>query len=127
MEAMTSVTLDHTIIWASDKARSAAFLADVLGLPVGAPTGRFVPVELGNGVTLDFADRAGPLTVQHYAFRIDEATFDAAFARVVEAGIEYWADPGHSRPGEINRMDGGRGFYFDDPDGHNMEVLTAGS
>jgi catechol 2,3-dioxygenase-like lactoylglutathione lyase family enzyme len=125
---MAPPALDHTIVWATDKARSARFLADVLGLPVGAPSGPFLPVELGNGVTLDYASRpAGPLTSQHYAFRIDETAFDAAFARVVEAGIEYWADPGHSRPGEINHWNGGRGFYFDDPDGHMMELLTAGS
>jgi hypothetical protein len=39
---------------------------------------------------------------QHYAFLISEADFDAVFGRIQEQGIQYWADPRHSRPGEIN-------------------------
>jgi hypothetical protein len=38
--------------------------------------------------------------------------------------LQYWADPRRSRPGEINRNDGGRGVYFPDPDGHYLEVIT---
>ena len=38
---------------------------------------------------------------------------------------EIWADPWLSRPGEINKHYGGRGFYFRDPDGHLLELLTA--
>jgi len=35
-----------------------------------------------------------------------------------------WADPGRTRAQEINRNDGGRGLYFQDPDGHLLEVIT---
>ena len=35
-----------------------------------------------------------------------------------------WADPAQSQPGEINHHDDGRGFYFKDPDGHFLEVIT---
>jgi hypothetical protein len=38
--------------------------------------------------------------------------------------LSYWADPAQSRPGEINQNDGGRGFYFEDPNGHFLEVIT---
>ena len=117
--------LDHTIVWATDRARSAEFLAHVLGLPVGEPTGSFLPIRLGNGVTLDFARSSDKPMPQHYAFRIGEDEFDAAFARITAAGITYWADPGHTRPGELNSVNGGRGCYFADPDDHNMELLTA--
>jgi catechol 2,3-dioxygenase-like lactoylglutathione lyase family enzyme len=116
--------LDHTIVWSTDRARSAAFLAHVLGLEVGAPVEPFLPVRLGNGVTLDFAEQPQAPAVQHYAFRVSEEQFAAAFGRLVEAGVPYWADPLHRRPGEVNRMNGGRGVYFADPDGHNMELLT---
>jgi catechol 2,3-dioxygenase-like lactoylglutathione lyase family enzyme/ketosteroid isomerase-like protein len=115
--------LNHTIVPAGDKAASAAFVARILGVPVGEPVGPFVPVQLSNGVTLDFMD-VGTVTPQHYAFLIDETDFDAAFARVRESGAEYWADPEHRRPGETNTMNGGRGVYFADPDGHNLELLT---
>jgi catechol 2,3-dioxygenase-like lactoylglutathione lyase family enzyme len=117
-------TLDHTIVWTTDRARGAQFLAHVLDLEVGAPVGRFLPLRLGNGVTLDYAEGGPDPVGQHYAFRIGEDAFDAAFARIRAAGIAYWADPGHGRPGELNSMNGGRGFYFDDPDGHSMELLT---
>jgi catechol 2,3-dioxygenase-like lactoylglutathione lyase family enzyme len=116
--------LDHTIVWTTDRARGAEFLAHVLGVEVGAPTGLFLPVRLGNGVTLDYAQGPPNPTAQHYAFRIGEAAFDAAFARIRAAGTAYWADPTHREPGRINHMNGGRGLYFADPDGHNMELLT---
>ena len=115
--------LNHTIVEARDKAASARFLAGILGVEVGAPTGPFVPVALSNGVTLDFMD-SGSVTGQHYAFLIGEQDFDAAFARIRESGVRYWADPMHQRPGEINHRLGGCGVYFADPDGHNLELLT---
>jgi catechol 2,3-dioxygenase-like lactoylglutathione lyase family enzyme len=46
------------------------------------------------------------------------------FGRITERGIAHWADPHHQQPGEINTNDGGRGVYFEDPDGHNLEILT---
>ena len=42
----------------------------------------------------------------------------------IAADVVHYADPSHLQPGEINHRNGGRGFYFDDPDGHNMEVFT---
>ena len=118
-----SVQLNHTIVAARDKQEAAEFLAKVMGLHVGTPMGPFVPVETANGVTLDFAD-ATDVTPQHYAFLVTEEEFDAIFGRIQEAGITYYAYPGHGRPGEINHRDGGRGVYFDDPNGHVLEILT---
>jgi catechol 2,3-dioxygenase-like lactoylglutathione lyase family enzyme len=118
-----TVELNHTIVYARDKAASAQFLAGILGVPVGPPTGPFLPVELANRVTLDFAD-AEVVRPQHYAFLVGDEEFDAAFGRVRDAGVEYYADPGHREPGEINHREGGRGIYFADPDGHNLELLT---
>jgi catechol 2,3-dioxygenase-like lactoylglutathione lyase family enzyme len=119
-----SVELNHIIIPAKDKRASAEFLAGILGLPVGGESGPFTPVQLANGVTLDFMDGAG-FHAQHCAFLVSEQEFDASFARIKDAGIDYWADPYHQQPGQINHHHGGRGVYFDDPSGHNMEILTA--
>jgi catechol 2,3-dioxygenase-like lactoylglutathione lyase family enzyme len=120
-----SIELNHTVVWARDKAASAEFLASILGLPVGPPTDPFLPVRLSNGVTLDYAN-AGPddIRAQHYAFLVGDEEFDAAFARINSTGVDYYADPHHHQPGEINHWHGGRGVYFADPDGHNMELLT---
>jgi catechol 2,3-dioxygenase-like lactoylglutathione lyase family enzyme len=117
------VELNHTIVSAHDKHASAAFIAEILDLEVGADTGPFAPVQLSNGVTLDYMDRES-FTPQHYAFLVDDELFDAAYARLRERGVEMWADPDHTQPGEINTRWGGRGVYFPDPVGHNMEILT---
>jgi catechol 2,3-dioxygenase-like lactoylglutathione lyase family enzyme len=118
------VELNHTIVAARDKRASAQFLATMLGLRVGPPSGRFLPVETSNGVTLDFADSGAERIVpQHYAFLVTEEEFDAILGRIEQAGIAHFADPGHQRSG-INHNDGGRGTYFADPGGHNLEVMT---
>ena len=119
-----SVQLNHTIVWCRDKRRSATFLAEVLGLAQPSRFGPFLVVELANGVSLDFHDTDGEIAPQHYAFLIGEEDFDQVFARLRERGQEYWADPGQKRVGAINRNDGGRGMYFEDPDGHLLEVIT---
>jgi catechol 2,3-dioxygenase-like lactoylglutathione lyase family enzyme len=117
------IELNHTIVGCRDKKAGATFLAGVLDLPVGEQTGPFLPIQLGNGVTLDYAD-SDDVRPQHYAFLVGDAEFDAAFERIKAGGVDYWADPHHQRPGELNNTNGGRGFYFSDPDGHNLELLT---
>ncbi len=119
------VEFNHTIVAAADARATAEFLASVLGLEVGPPYGRFLPVATSNGVTLDVAETdQDPITPQHYAFLVDDNEFDAIFARIRQAGSDYYADPHHRQPGRINHRDGGRGLYFDDPNGHNLEILT---
>lgn len=118
-----SVELNHTIVGAHDKQASARFLAGILGVRVGDEFGPFVPVVLDNSVTLDYMNQ-DEVRPQHYAFLVSEEEFDAAFDRIQQAGLTYWADPLHRTPGEINHRSGGRGVYFNDPDGHNMELLT---
>lgn len=117
------VELNHTIVYATDREASAEFLAGILGLEVDPVSGPFVPIRLGNGVTLDYL-QAEQVTSQHYAFLVGDPEFDAAMARIEADGITYWADPFHRVPGEVNHLNAGRGCYFEDPDGHNMELLT---
>jgi catechol 2,3-dioxygenase-like lactoylglutathione lyase family enzyme len=121
--AMT-IALNHTIVWCRDRQRSARFLADLFGRPAPVSFGPFQVVELDNGVSLDYHDTDGEIARQHYAFLIGEDDFDRIFGRIREGGIPYWADPTQRRPGEINRNDGGRGVYFEDPDGHFLEIIT---
>ena len=117
------VELNHTIVPAHDKHASAAFLAELLYLELGGEVGPFVQLPLGNGVTLDYMDSSG-FSSQHYAFLVDDQVFDVAHRRMAELGIQTWADPDHHEPGGINTRWGGRGVYFPDPSGHNMEILT---
>ena len=116
------VELNHTIVYCRDKAVSAGFLSEILGLAPPSSFGSFAVVEVSNRVSLDFLE--GDVHPQHYAFLVGDAEFDEIFARIVAKGLPYWADPGHDQPQEINTRDGGRGVYWDDPDGHILEILT---
>lgn len=124
-QGVTTVQLNHTAVYATDRSLSAEFMAAILGLEVGNPFGPFLPVDLGNGVTLDYYEkRDEPVQAQHYAFLVPDAQFDAMIGRLQTLDVTYYADPSHKEPGHINRWFGGRGAYFDDPDGHNMEIMT---
>jgi catechol 2,3-dioxygenase-like lactoylglutathione lyase family enzyme len=117
------VELNHIIVPSRDKVRSSRFLADILGIDPPRPVSHFMAVQTSNGVSLDYDD-AEDFNSLHYAFLVGEHEFEAIFERVVSADIEYYADPSHRHAGAVNARNGGRGFYFSDPDGHNMEVFT---
>ena len=119
-----AVQLNHTIIWARDSRSSATFFSDVLGLPAPTHWGPFEVVATANGTNLDFLDAESEIAAQHYAFLVSEEEFDAIFGRIKARGLSYWADPGQAKQGEINRHDGGRGLYFEDPNGHLLEIIT---
>lgn len=125
-----AISLNHTIVPARDKRVSAEFLARILGVPVGKPFGPFIPVSIGSVsldyADVDFADRGvTEVVAHHYAFEVDEEAFDQIFDRIAAAGLRYYAEPHEPhRFGEINTSRGGRAVYFDDPDGHVMEVMT---
>ena len=116
--------LNHTIVWVRDKAESAGFLVEVLGLPAPTEYGPFLVVQVDNEVSLDYADTDGEIHPQHYAFLVTEPEFDVVFGRIRERGLTHWADPGRRRVGEINTNDGGRGVYWEEPSGHFLEIIT---
>jgi catechol 2,3-dioxygenase-like lactoylglutathione lyase family enzyme len=117
------IEINHLIVRATDKEASARFLAHILGIEVGAPMAHFRPVQVG-ATTLDYDDATREIESMHIAFLVDEDTFDGAYQRLLDGGVATFADPARSRPGEINRRGGGRGVYFDDPDGHFFELMT---
>jgi catechol 2,3-dioxygenase-like lactoylglutathione lyase family enzyme len=119
-----SAEFNHTIVRCRDQEASATFLAEMLGCPPPSRFASFHVVELDNRVSLDFLATHETIAPQHYAFLMSENDFDEVFTRIGERGIRYWADPGQTREGQINRNDGGRGFYFEDPDGHLLEAIT---
>ncbi|WP_341528192.1 VOC family protein [Nostoc sp. UHCC 0302] len=118
-----TITLNHTIVPAQDKEAAARFFAKVFGLKVESPVGHFAAVRVNDSLTLDFDDRE-EFESHHYAFHVTDEEFDAIFARIREANLEYSSDPMHHNKGQINYRNGGRGFYFYDIDGHNLELLT---
>jgi catechol 2,3-dioxygenase-like lactoylglutathione lyase family enzyme len=120
-----TVEFNHTIVLSHDKKASAEFLAGILGITVEPAWGPFVPVPLGNGVTLEYLDAGDrPIQSQHYSFLVSDDEFDTALARIRGARLDHWADPFHAEPGRISHNYGGRGVHFQDPDGHDMELQT---
>jgi catechol 2,3-dioxygenase-like lactoylglutathione lyase family enzyme len=121
-----AISLNHTIVWCRDPAVSSSFVADLFGLSAPVRWGPFHIVEVANGVSLDFLENevGDDIRSQHYAFLVSEDEFDEIFGRIVERGVAHWADPAKRTPGAINHDDGGRGVYFDDPDGHFLEIIT---
>jgi catechol 2,3-dioxygenase-like lactoylglutathione lyase family enzyme len=119
-----TIELNHTIVPAHDPVVSAHFLADILGLQVSPPMAHFTPVRLANNVTLDF-DRSESFDTHHYAFLVSDEEFDAAFGRIQDRSVSYYADPACRQLGQIYSKEGDRrGTYFRDPNGHLMEILT---
>ena len=119
-----SIELNHTIVHVKDRWAASRDVGRLLGLPDATAYGPFAELKLDNGVSLDFMDTEGEVHGQHYAFLVSDDEFDAIFGRIKERGLPYWADPHHTQPNEYNTKDGGRGVYWDDPDGHVLEIIT---
>lgn len=119
-----AVQLNHTIVHVRNREHSSQLLAELLGLADPVPYGPFLVIELSNGCSLDFVRDDGTIHPQHYAFLVSDAEFDEILARIQEHRLPYWADPQHSQPGKFNTNDGGRGLYWADADGHNLEIIT---
>ena len=118
-----AINLNHTIVPSHDKEAAAKFFANIFGLSYDGPAGHFAPVRVNDTFTLDF-DNRDEFQSHHYAFHVSDEDFDAIFGRVKAEGIVYGSGPFETDNMEINTRRGGRGFYFLDPDGHNMELLT---
>lgn len=125
-----TIRLDHTIVPARDKVKSAEFFADVFGLTV--KPGHFAQVQINDSLTFDFADEQGPagdpnpnsIQSHHYAFHVSDAEFDAIFDRIKAKKIPYGSGPFSHTDNKINKRRGGRGLYFEDPSGHLLEIMT---
>jgi len=119
-----AVKLNHTLVDSRDRDASALFLSELLGIDPPLVLGPFALVKVGDELTLDFRHVEREITPQHYAFLVSEREFDEIFARIEKRQLDFWADPHKSRPHEINHWDDGRGVYFEDPNGHLLEVIT---
>jgi len=120
-----TIALDHTIVPARDRRASAELLAGLLDVPWALTgVGPFCPVYVSDSLTLDFDQAEGSFAVQHYCFRMDDATFDAVLGRLQERGIAYRSLPHGTVDMQVNTHHGGRIVYWSEPDGHVWEALT---
>jgi catechol 2,3-dioxygenase-like lactoylglutathione lyase family enzyme len=118
-----AIVLNHTIVPAHDKVASAKFFGEIFGLSYKGNNGHFAPVQVNDALTFDF-DNRDSFESHHYAFHVSDQEFDAILACVKKKGIPYGSYPYDQSNGKINNWNGGRGFYFHDPNGHSLELLT---
>jgi catechol 2,3-dioxygenase-like lactoylglutathione lyase family enzyme len=120
-----SIELDHTIVPSHHKIASAKRLAELLGVPwAETGAGPFSPVYVNDGLTLDFIDDAGAFPVEHFCFRVGEKEFDAILQRIKAAGIKFRSSVRGPVDMQVSRQFGGRMVYWNEPDGHQWEILT---
>ena len=118
-----AILLDHTIVPAKDKLASAKFFAEIFGLNVKSAEATLRKCRSTTVSPLTFADETEPQS-HHYAFHISDAEFEAIYQRVKAKGLPYGSGPYNHTDGKIYTRRGGRGFYFEDPNGHLLEVMT---
>ncbi|HSZ92877.1 MAG TPA: VOC family protein [Acetobacteraceae bacterium] len=118
-----AIVLDHTIVPAHDKEASAKFFARIFGLGYEGTVSHFAPVRVNETLVMDF-DTWPSFESHHYAFKVGGTEFDSIFQRVKDESLAYGSGPFSPDDMQINHRGGGRGFYFKDPNGHLLEVLT---
>jgi catechol 2,3-dioxygenase-like lactoylglutathione lyase family enzyme len=120
-----TIELDHVIVSARNQRASARLLAELLGVRwAESGVGPFSPVYVNDGLTLDFIDDAGPFQVEHFCFRVAEKEFDAILQRIKAAGIKYRSSVRGPEDMQVSTQFGGRMVYWNEPDGHQWEILT---
>ncbi len=120
-----AIELDHVIVSARNQRASAQRLAELLGVrwaETGA--GPFSPVYVNGGLTLDFIDDDGPFPIQHFCFRVNEEEFDSILERIRASGIKYRSSVRGPEDMQVNTAYGGHMVYWNEPDGHQWEMLT---
>ena len=120
-----SIELDHTIVPSHHKIASAKRLAELLGVPwAETGAGPFSPVYVNDGLTLDFVETAEPFPIYHFCFRVSQEEFESILGRINAAGIEYRSNVHGPTDMQINTQYGGSIIYWNEPDGHQWEILT---
>lgn len=120
-----TIELDHAIVSARDARAAAKRLGELLDVRwAESGIGPFSPVYVNEGLTLDFIDDAGPFPVQHFCFRVDEARFDAILGRLRKEDIPFRSSVRGPDDRRINTDYGGRMVYWNEPEGHQWEMLT---
>lgn len=120
-----AIELDHFIVPSHNRRASARKLAELLGVAWDDTVhGIFSPVYLNDGLTLDYVETEETYPVHHYCFRVSDDEFDRILGRLKAADIEYRSKVRGPVDFKVDTDFGGRGVYWNEPDGHMWEMLT---
>ncbi len=120
-----TIHLDHTIVPSHNKIASAKLLAELLGVPCAETgAGPFAPVYVNDGLTLDFIETDEVFPIYHFCFRVGQEEFNSILGRIKAAGIKYRSMVRGPVDMQINTQLGGSNIYWNEPDGHQWEILT---
>lgn len=115
--------LDHTVVPAKDSKQASAFYADILGLENLGLYDPFYAVAVDDYLKLLFIHK-DKIDTRHYAFMVTEDEYSEIFNRVKAREDIHYGDSPSDRTNEQVYHSGNRtGFYFDDKDGHILEVI----
>lgn len=119
------IQLDHTMIPSHTRDQSATLLAELLGVPCCADKeGPFFAVYVNENLTLDFIQTDEEFPIYHFCFRVDDETFQQILNRLQTANIKYRSTVFGPMDMQINTEYGGKQIYWNEPDGHQWEILT---
>jgi len=112
--------IDHVVLWVSDLARSKHFYMELLGMTVAHESDWQAFLHCGNQqVALFDASKRGMRVqsgaLQHMALLMEPASYEETKSRVEEEGCSV-----EGRNGDPWCI------YFDDPDGHRIQLLYKG-
>ena len=120
-----TVYLDHLMVPSRNKVVSAKQLAELLGVPWSETSvGPFAAVYVNEELTLDFDEWTDPIPMIHYCFRVSEEDFFTILERIKAAGIPYRSNVHGPVDFQIDTQHGGNIVYWNEPDGHQWEMLT---
>jgi catechol 2,3-dioxygenase-like lactoylglutathione lyase family enzyme len=110
--------IDHLVLHVSDVARARKFYTDVLGMEVYRENDRQVFLHAGQqGVALFKKQGEAPLKtgndLNHLALNVASGTYEALKADLEKHGVVVTGRPGEDRC-----------IYFQDPDGHRLQLMV---
>ena len=115
--------LDHTIIPARNSVSSAAFYADILGLTNLGLYEHFQAVAVDDTLKLLFSQKES-FESRHYAFIVTEQEYTEIFSRINNnPAVSFGDSPADRTNKQVYLSDSREGFYFDDENGHILEVI----
>jgi len=122
---MKFTQIKETCLYTTQLDRAEQFYTTILGLEmIGKEKGRYVFFRAGSSVLLIFNPEASATQTAlpshdgsgrvHFAFETDAADYEPCKQELISKGITITHE---------HQWKNGRSFYFEDPDGHVLEVL----